>query len=163
MTEEAPMSYVTESLIPDERVVCHAHIHWSWAIVPVLALVWCMMLVTAATAAGEDGEGMLAVSSFFLMLTLLMGASRALDWATAEMAVTSKRVLAKRGFVRRQAIDLQLAKLESVAVRQGILGRILGYGDVVFSGSGTGKVVLRRIARPQDFKKSVYYAQSGGA
>jgi hypothetical protein len=55
---------------------------------------------------------------------------------TTEMAVTSKRVIVKVGLLRKKAIELFLPKVESVRVEQALLGRMLGYGDIVVRGTG---------------------------
>src|SRR5262245_19425842 len=47
-----------------------------------------------------------------------------IKYRATELAVTNKRVIAKFGFVSRQTIELNVAKIESVQVEQSVLGRM---------------------------------------
>lgn len=70
-----------------------------------------------------------------------------------EYAVTNKKVLAKTGIISRRVDELMLKKVEGVDVEQGILGRLLGFGTLVFSGTGSQKVVFDFIDNPLEAKK----------
>jgi len=50
---------------------------------------------------------------------------------------------------------MRLSKVETVEIKQGILGRILGYGDVVVTGTGISNVVFSRVASPLKVKKAI--------
>ena len=58
-------------------------------------------------------------------------------WVT-EIAVTNRRVIYKKGLVRRQTNEMNMDKVESVKINQSILGRMLDYGDVTILGTGEG-------------------------
>ena len=58
-------------------------------------------------------------------------------YSTTEIAITNKRIIAKFGFISRSTIEINLPKVESVQVDQSVMGRMLDYGTVVFSGAGT--------------------------
>ena len=47
-----------------------------------------------------------------------------------ENGLTNKRVIYKKGVISRNTEEMRLNKIETVEVKQSILGRILGYGDV---------------------------------
>ena len=76
-----------------------------------------------------------------------------------ELAVTNKRVIAKFGFISRQTIEINVARIESVQVEQTVMGRMLGYGTIVLSGAGTPQATLRHIADPLAFRKAAVGAQ----
>jgi uncharacterized membrane protein YdbT with pleckstrin-like domain len=44
---------------------------------------------------------------------------------TTEIAVTSQRVIIKRGLFRRNTIEMNAGQIESVQLNQSILGRLL--------------------------------------
>lgn len=75
--------------------------------------------------------------------------------STTELAVTNKRVLAKFGIIKRSTIELNLTSVESVNLEQGILGRVLNYGSLVFNGTGSSGVPVPYISHPLEFKKLV--------
>lgn len=74
---------------------------------------------------------------------------------TTELAVTNKKVIGKSGLIKRNALDMQLTKCESVIVDQGILGRILNYGTVVVRGTGGTPSHFPYIDKPLDFCKRI--------
>ena len=78
---------------------------------------------------------------------------------TTELAVTNRRVIAKFGLIRRDTIEIQVGRIESVQVHQGVMGRLLGYGNVVFSGAGTPQVKIDDLADPLGFRSAVLRAQ----
>jgi len=72
-----------------------------------------------------------------------------------EMAVTNRRVLIKTGMASRRTLDMVLNKVESIAVQETFLGRMLGYGSVVVRGTGGTPESFVMIAHPQQFRQSV--------
>jgi uncharacterized membrane protein YdbT with pleckstrin-like domain len=82
---------------------------------------------------------------------------------TTELAVTNRRVIVKFGLIRRDTIEIQISRIESVQVHQSVSGRLLGFGTLVFSGAGTPQVSVPQIADPIGFRKAVVGAQDGAA
>jgi len=67
---------------------------------------------------------------------------------TTEYTITNKKVLMKEGLIARKTDELLLSKVEGIDVDQGIQGRILGYGDLVFTGTGSQSVVFSMVPKP---------------
>ena len=78
-----------------------------------------------------------------------------IEYWTSEFAITNKRVIVKMGLIRRQTVELNLQRVESVSVDQTIMGRILGYGTITIIGTGGTREPFRRIAHPLEFRKAV--------
>jgi uncharacterized membrane protein YdbT with pleckstrin-like domain len=74
---------------------------------------------------------------------------------TTEVDVTDRRVVFKRGFIKRHTVELNMDKVESVDVDQSVLGRLLDYGDITIRGTGIGIEPLRGIGSPLDFRNHV--------
>lgn len=72
-----------------------------------------------------------------------------------EYTLTNKRVVQKEGIISRDTEEMRLTKVETVEVKQGILGRIFGYGNVVVTGTGISNVVFRSVAKPLQVKKDI--------
>jgi uncharacterized membrane protein YdbT with pleckstrin-like domain len=92
--------------------------------------------------------------AFLLVVAIFFGIGFVLRNAT-EMAVTNKRVIAKSGIVNRRTIELLLPRIESIAVEEPALGRVLGYGTVIVRGTGGTPEVFPQIARPLEFREQV--------
>ncbi|MBP7274524.1 MAG: PH domain-containing protein [Saprospiraceae bacterium] len=90
---------------------------------------------------------------FSLRALLTLFIAPLIDKWTDEFAITSKRVIIKTGLIRRRTVELNLNKIESVNIDQGILGRILGFGSIQIVGTGGTKEVFPNINKPLTFRK----------
>lgn len=95
------------------------------------------------------------LSLIALLITLAHIFSCYITYITSEYAVTDKRVLMKVGFIRRVSLEIFLNKIESIHVKQNILGRILRYGSIIISGTGGSKDPFNYIPNPLEFRKQV--------
>lgn len=78
--------------------------------------------------------------------------------ATTEIAITSERLVYKRGLIARHVGELNIDRIEGVAVQQGVFGRLLGYGRVCVRGMGVGEVLLPIIEDPISLRKAIQEA-----
>lgn len=79
--------------------------------------------------------------------------------ATTEIAVTTERLVYKKGLIARHVGEINIDRIEGVSVRQGALARIFGYGIVCIRGMGVGEVALPPIEAPIEFRKAVNEAK----
>ena len=102
------------------------------------------------------GGNIAKILAYILMVGVLgTGLIAVIERRTSEFAVTNKRVLIKTGLIRRHSLETLLSKIESIGVDQSILGRILGFGTIVISGTGGSKEPFHRIADPMMFRRRV--------
>lgn len=80
--------------------------------------------------------------------------------STSEFAITNKRVIIKVGLISRRTLEMNLNKIESVNVYQGILGRLLGYGTIVIVGTGGTNEPFHNISDPLTFRKKFQELQA---
>lgn len=78
--------------------------------------------------------------------------------SSTELAVTNRRVIAKFGLVRRSTVELNLSKIESIRVEQSVVGRLLGYGSIFVTGTGSTMEPIPYIADPIKFRQAVQSA-----
>jgi uncharacterized membrane protein YdbT with pleckstrin-like domain len=72
-----------------------------------------------------------------------------------EVAVTDRRVIYKTGFISRKTREMHMDKISSVDVTQGILGRMLNYGDITINGAGQSIERIPGIDDPVQFRNHV--------
>ena len=102
----------------------------------------------------------LSIPLLFLMgLGLVLWVVAYLRYKTTELAFTNKRVIAKFGFISRQTIELNVHKVESVQVMQGMLGRLFNYGTLVISGAGAPQAPNPGISEPMAFRRAFMESQ----
>jgi uncharacterized membrane protein YdbT with pleckstrin-like domain len=133
-------------------------------IAAVLALIGVSLLLTPwrVVYGGEAVSGPLrwAGAACLVLGAIFFGIGLVRRNAT-EMAVTNKRVIVKSGLADRRTIELLLQRIESIAVEEPALGRLLGYGTVIVRGTGGTPEVFPQIARPLEFREQVQRQISG--
>lgn len=72
-----------------------------------------------------------------------------------ELGLTSKRVILKIGIIGVKTDELKLNKVEAVEVRQGVLGRILNYGNIHMTGTGESFLIYKTVTNPSNVKKLI--------
>ena len=141
------MSYVQRVLQPGEHIRHISSIHWivCWSGVAVA------ILAVVAYWLGDTRvlTGLWRYTAYalaFVAVVLLI--QQWIQWWVTEIAVTNRRVIYKKGLIRRQTNEMNMDKVESVKVEQSVLGRIFDYGTVTILGTGEGFETLRTIASP---------------
>lgn len=149
---ESGMSYVTKTLLPSEDVLYRAKIHW-FVYAPGFLLI-CAAVFLFNYPLPEDEKVVASILGFFTAVVgVVVLLKSVIVRTTTEMAITTKRVIAKTGFVKRSTVELNHSKLESIAVEQSILGRVFGFGTLVINGTGGGKTHVPNIDAPLQFRR----------
>lgn len=183
------MLYVQQSLGPDEKVVHVGRFHWYFTLAAIGDIIWGAVLATAIVAgaiifglktgyflgdkvmAGDTyfhlvmklHPGVKIVALLFFVFGLLKFAHMMIIRATTEIAVTSNRVIYKRGLVARYVGEISIDRIEGINVMQTVLGRMFNFGSIVIRGMGVGEVFLPPIADPLKFRKAIEYARTIGS
>ncbi len=79
-----------------------------------------------------------------------------LQWWAEEYLITTHRVVQTEGLINKHTKDSALEKINDITLNQSVLGRLLGYGDLaIITGSDMGTNMLKRLAKPVEFKKTL--------
>jgi hypothetical protein len=156
------MSYVEKILQPDEQIIHRASIHWVVylrAIVLLafgcLAIGWFVVQPQQIGDSGFFGGTLAGVGGVLLLAGIYSFFDALIERHCTELAITSLRVIAKIGFIRRRTWEINAAKVEGVEVDQSILGRIFDYGTVTVKGTGGGTAPIRSIDDPVAFRAKI--------
>ena len=143
------MGYVTNNLMSGERVIHIGKVHWFIFVPGAVLFLVAIWLFTVAT---EEGVG--PVFGVFALLFAIASLIRAFIFKiSTELAITTKRVIAKVGFISRKTVELNHSKVESFNIDQSILGRIFGFGTLVVCGTGGSKTPIPNIHDPLEFRR----------
>ena len=148
------MSYLQHVLQPGEQVRRISSIHWIvyWPGVAVALLA----VVAYLFSETRYLTGIWRYTAYALTLVaVVLLIKQWLELWVTEIAVTDRRVIYKKGLIRRQTNEMNMDKVESVQIDQSILGRMLDYGDVTILGTGEGFETLRTIASPIELRNSI--------
>ena len=149
------MTYIQSILEPGEQVRYHTTISWT-IYTPAILLAICA-LASAALAGSHAhtvGLGWLAAIAFAVAAVVTFVPAWFRRWTT-EITVTDRRVILKRGLIRRHTVEMNMNKIESVDVDQTLLGRMFGFGTIVVRGTGGSLEPIRRIADPLSFRSQI--------
>ncbi len=151
------MAYYTKVLQPDEQVKVIGRLHWSIYLRGFIVLIAASaLLVLSQRLPDADGQrialwGSAAIGAIGLLL--LLGA-----WIrrrATEIVVTDRRVIFKRGLVSRHTVEMNVSKIETVDVEQGLAGRIWDYGTLLIRGTGSGFEPLIGVGAPLSIRNAI--------
>src|ERR1700733_10660246 len=101
------MNYINESLAPGETIVARFHLHWT-----------------------AKGRLILGIVLIPLVIGIFITIYEAIRLRAIELAVTTQRVVFKRGVIARETEEVRLTAIETIDLHQTTWGRLLGFGDV---------------------------------
>lgn len=128
------MSYIDESLSKGEEVI-HLFPHHTFV--------------------KFNQVGHFIIALFTLGLWLPVAIIYWLYWKNIEQGITNKRVIHKYGIVSRKTKEMRINAIESINIKQGIIGRIFGFGTVTITGRGAGDVELKWMKDPMMVKRDI--------
>ncbi|HKH84066.1 MAG TPA: PH domain-containing protein [Gemmatimonadales bacterium] len=146
------MSYLDDHLLAGERIVYRARLHWTIFLTSIVVVLlgiglW-IFLQYFEPVYSWAGLGLAGIG-------LLLAIGPGIRYITSEFAVTDKRVLGKVGFIERESDETLLSKIEAIAVDQGIIGRMFGFGTLTITGTGGTQEVFSGIADPLEFRRQI--------
>lgn len=151
-------SYTTATLQANERPLHHTTIHWMALMGSIfgagLALIFVVPIAMFASWKAYYWAWLLLLIPVGILLTAAVGVK------TSELVITDRRVLIKVGFIRRHTFEMFISKIESVAVYQGMMGRLFNYGTVEIRGTGGSAESFSTIAAPLQFRDAIQLVQS---
>lgn len=156
-------NYIDSTLLPEEKVKYRTNRHW---IIFSPTVLWLILTFGAAFFLprgilepiplffwGYETEELLTLALF--AITVMSGIYNYVDYVCSEFGITNKRVLMKVGLIRRFSLEIFLERIESIHVRQGITGRIVGFGTIQVIGTGGTHDYFRYIPEPLEFRQRV--------
>jgi uncharacterized membrane protein YdbT with pleckstrin-like domain len=154
------MAYPTKLLNDDETVAVDLHPHWFHFAEPVAALVGSIVL--AIVSLFFESGSFLRTALGWISVALVLGTAmwtltRYISWMTSHFVVTNHRIIYKSGWIRKDGIDIPLDRVNNVVIRQRVLERMLGAGDLVIESAGqSGQQKFSDIKRPERVQNQIY-------
>jgi uncharacterized membrane protein YdbT with pleckstrin-like domain len=123
--------YIPKSLSDGEEIKEIFHQHWAIYIGPVLISVLTL--------------GILLPITLYMIFSIKF----------REYGVTNKRIIKKVGIISRNTDEIKNEAVETINIKQGVMARIFGMGDVVITGRGISDIIFKGIDDPMKVKKSL--------
>jgi uncharacterized membrane protein YdbT with pleckstrin-like domain len=153
-------SYVDKNLGKDETIKYSASVSlWKYWFSFLIGgfFAFGALFGLAASFSSKSGSGMLGSKFETVILLIALGV---IAWPliarkSTELVITSKRLIAKFGVTSTQSIEIRFDRIETVRVKQSLMGRILNYGDIVVTGTGSTFDPIPNISKPMKFRAAL--------
>jgi uncharacterized membrane protein YdbT with pleckstrin-like domain len=158
-------SYVVKVLLPDERIIYAATLHWmiylqglfitafggimAYGSYPVLALMFGERIGTEFM----KPVGTIAMVVVLVGIALLLGAY--IRQTSTEIVITNKRLIAKYGFISRTTFEILANRITGANFDQSVAGRVLGFGTILVHGAGGEISPIDQVDNPQLFYRAL--------
>jgi uncharacterized membrane protein YdbT with pleckstrin-like domain len=155
------MSYVKHVIQPGERIVMVGHISWVVYHRTIFCVILGGVLLILEWVFVPQGDMrtylMYGTAAAFGLAALVTAVQAWFERWITEIAVTDKRIIFKRGFIRRHTAEMSIDKVTTVDVIQSIWGRIFDYGWVqIHTAGGEGAMEhLDRVANPIALRNAI--------
>lgn len=152
--------YVEGTMTRDEKIKVRVNYHWvAWLwYYFIFATLGVSALITFFFAVRAYFEQETAVMAFFIVSGILLGIYPLvvyLGLIMTEMVCTNRRVVYKTGIISIKTEEVKTEKIESIQIKQTFWGRVFGYGNICFSGTGTAKVEFYKVDNPWRIKARI--------
>lgn len=155
------MAFIHKLIGPDEKLIGIARLHWIYAARGLTWLIGLMGIgvIAKMQLAGILGGGLVPIGNAIFWIGVVLGliffAFYTIMMLTAELGLTTKRCIYKRGWVFVDVREVDLEEIKSSSVDNGLLGRFLNYGYIHMDARFIEDVGLPAIADPYRFTKAM--------
>jgi uncharacterized membrane protein YdbT with pleckstrin-like domain len=141
-------------ILEGEKLIWAGRPTWKWSLTFILkwGLLSCLPLVAGIViglVADVPLTPFLAVTVILVVLVILLAWLRRLD---THYTVTDRRLIVRHGILNRNERSASLERIQNVNTGQGLLGRVLNFGDVEFDTAGSevgdAELALRGVNDP---------------
>jgi len=133
------MRYIERILKPGEIVLYSGRIH---RIIYLPAIIMRLLALAALVALTQMRTRAVELSWMFIAGAFALGAyvmlaSAWFNRSTTEIDVINRRIVYKRGVIKRRTVEMNMDKVATVDVDQSVFGRLMNYGDITIHSTGT--------------------------
>lgn len=91
-------------------------------------------------------------TAFIWFLILLL--PKILVYATTSLELHQAKLIGKVGIIKTESLDAPLDKINSIFVKQGLIGKLMGYGSLIVSTSSFN-FTFKYISKPNEVKSRI--------
>jgi len=156
------VTFIESSLSNGEHIIGTYKLHW----INKLSVYWFFLLALLLALVFKGGllqvlEQFIPMDYVGIGVYLTCGIflfKAFIQWLVlkkTEMGATNKRVIKKTGIITRTTEEMKITSIETVTLRQGVIGTLLNYGNLVVTGQGVSDVAFINISSPMAVKQSI--------
>lgn len=142
------MSYIESSLNKTETINGLFRQHGIVLVSPIIFSMIGGMFIASGLIMPENGEASIAMGAPLIAIAVW----KLIVILCTEYGVTTSRVIKKTGVISVDTDENRNEMIESIQVSQSVIGRILGYGNVVVNGTGNNSFAMNTVKNPKSAK-----------
>jgi uncharacterized membrane protein YdbT with pleckstrin-like domain len=132
----------------DSDFVYQAKLHW-------IIFFWPFILLCFAMFLGIQVPQLKEVSLLIVVIAIIWTIMTWVTFQFSSMTIKKKQVILRTGLLVRQTIDISLSKIESIDIRQTVIGSIFKYGTLIITGTGGTRNMINFLDRPLTCRRYV--------
>ena len=132
----------------DKDYIYMAKLHW-------ILFVWPAMLIIVSIYIAINYAPLQKPALITTLLAIFWEFVVWLTYQCSYLIIKKKQVILCTGIFVRQTLDISLSKIESVDIRQSILGSILQYGSLVITGTGGTRQYINFLDKPLTCRRHI--------
>ena len=153
-------------MMPGERPIRTTRQHWTvfigagLASLVALAVGIVLLVVTPGSFRGHSLHDIkLFIGLALGVVVVAIALVRWVQWRSTSYTLTSHRIISRRGVLSRYTESIALDRIQDSCVRQRLVGRVFGFGDLELESAGRdGAEVLHHVADPAGFSGDLLLA-----
>ena len=162
------MSYADSLMAKDESALYRGRQHWlapvSDSLRPIVLVLVGLVIFFFATVVKADGMAwqlLAGLSAILLIIGIVWIAIVYLTWRSQEYIITNRRVIKIEGLLDKKSGDSSLDKINDAVLKQGLLARMLHYGDLdILTANEEAIDRYQMLAHVVEFKKAMLNAKN---
>lgn len=135
------MTEVVANNMNDQNRVYFTRLHWIIFFWPIISLCLACALYMSIAQLRE-------VSLFIALFAMSWIIMTWITFHFSSITIKRKQVILRTGLLVRKTVDIPLSKIETIDIRQSILGSIFRYGALIITGTGGTKHLINYINKP---------------
>lgn len=125
----------------DSNIVYQARLHW-------ILFFWPAVFLCLALWLAVEFVQLRPLAAFIGAFSLLWGLMFWMTYQFSILTIKKKQVILRTGLFVRQTTDIPLNKIETIDIRQSLLGSIFQYGLLVITGTGGSRQAINYLSKP---------------
>lgn len=135
------MTELNPEVSSDNNIIYFTRLHWIIFFGPLIGLCVPVALYYYIPQLRQPTQILLVLALCWIVMT----------WFTyyfSSITIKKRQVILRTGLIVRQTVDVPLTKIETIDIRQSILGSLLGYGTLLITGTGGTRHQVTFLQRP---------------
>ncbi|MET1231453.1 MAG: PH domain-containing protein [Candidatus Limnocylindrales bacterium] len=131
------MRYADTLLADGEIIIVRSRQHWlalvakaRWALLAWLVTIGALIIIFVFSVESPARDVLAWIALAALVVGILLFILHAWRWWAQDYIVTNRRIMKVEGVFNKNAADSSLEKINDAVLRQGVIARMLGYGDL---------------------------------